>query len=89
MSSLIIINWELFSLVFCFEGENSQPELKTCGNGLAFDAADPKFLKEDCDYLHNVDCGDRSELEPPIGSANCPRLYGKFPFIVHSWRCKS
>jgi hypothetical protein len=29
--------------------------------------------------LHNVDCGDRSELEPPIGSANCPRLYGIFP----------
>jgi len=37
-------------------------ELKTCGNGLAFDATDSKFLTENCDYLHNVDCGDRTGL---------------------------
>lgn len=59
--------------------ENNEADLKTCGNGLAFDSSDPKFLTENCDYLHNVDCGARSELEPPITSANCPRLYGIFP----------
>lgn len=55
------------------------PELKTCGNGLAFDDTDAKFLKENCDYLHNVDCGSRSQLEPPVGTPHCPRLYGIFP----------
>ena len=61
-----------------YKCENSVATLKTCGNGLGFDASDPKYLTENCDYLHNVDCGDRSELEPPVGSANCPRLYGIF-----------
>jgi hypothetical protein len=37
-------------------------DLKTCGNGLAFDATDSKFLTENCDYLHNVDCSDRPGL---------------------------
>ncbi|XP_067617201.1 protein obstructor-E isoform X1 [Eurosta solidaginis] len=59
--------------------DNNVAELKTCGNGLAFDASDPKFLTENCDYLHNVDCGDRSQLEPPISTPHCSRLYGIFP----------
>jgi len=42
--------------------DNNVAELKTCGNGLAFDDTDPKYLKENCDYLHNVDCGARSQL---------------------------
>jgi len=42
--------------------DNGVSELKTCGNGLAFDATDSKYLTENCDYLHNVDCGDRTEL---------------------------
>lgn len=42
--------------------DNNVAELKTCGNGLAFDDTDPKFLKENCDYLHNVDCGARTQL---------------------------
>lgn len=42
--------------------DNGVSELKTCGNGLAFDATDSKYLTENCDYLHNVECGDRSEL---------------------------
>ncbi|XP_047736551.1 protein obstructor-E isoform X2 [Hyalella azteca] len=37
--------------------------LKTCGNGLAFDDTDPENLKENCDYLHNVKCGKRTELQ--------------------------
>ncbi|KAL1488015.1 hypothetical protein ABEB36_015390 [Hypothenemus hampei] len=58
--------------------DNNVAELKTCGNGLAFDASDPKYLTENCDYIHNVDCGDRSELEPPVSTAHCERLYGIF-----------
>lgn len=42
--------------------DNGVAELKTCGNGLAFDASDSKFLTENCDYIHNVDCGDRTQL---------------------------
>lgn len=42
--------------------DNNVAELKTCGNGLAFDASDPKFLTENCDYIHNVECGDRTQL---------------------------
>ncbi|VEN59255.1 unnamed protein product, partial [Callosobruchus maculatus] len=59
--------------------DNNVAELKTCGNGLAFDASDPKFLTENCDYIHNVDCGDRNQLEPPIAAPHCERLYGIFP----------
>lgn len=28
--------------------DNGAAELKTCGNGLAFDATDPKYLTENC-----------------------------------------
>lgn len=42
--------------------DNNVADLKTCGNGLAFDDTDPKYLKENCDYLHNVDCGQRNLL---------------------------
>lgn len=42
--------------------DNNVAELKTCGNGLAFDASDSKYLTENCDYIHNVECGDRSQL---------------------------
>ncbi|KAF5277348.1 hypothetical protein FQA39_LY06161 [Lamprigera yunnana] len=58
--------------------DNNVAELKTCGNGLAFDNSDPKYLTENCDYLHNVDCGDRTEIEPPISTPHCSRLYGIF-----------
>lgn len=64
--------------------------LKTCGNGLAFDATDTEFLKENCDYSHNVDCSTRPQLEPPIATANCPNLYGIFPDIDDCavfWSC--
>lgn len=52
---------------------------KLCANGLAFANTDPDHLTENCDYLHNVKCGRRTQLEPPISSLNCPRLYGIFP----------
>lgn len=39
--------------------EDGRAELKVCGNGLAFDDTDAKFQRENCDYIYNVDCGDR------------------------------
>ncbi|KAK3881522.1 hypothetical protein Pcinc_014041 [Petrolisthes cinctipes] len=66
------------------------PTLKTCGNGLAFDASDPEFLKENCDYSHNVDCTGRPENEPAISTTNCPNLYGIFADPVNCavfWSC--
>lgn len=54
--------------------DNGAAELKTCGNGLAFEANDPKYLTENCDYHHNVDCGDRSQL----GKNN-------FNFTIEQW----
>ena len=54
-------------------------EIKTCGNGLAFNDQDPTFTSENCEYLYSVECGNRTEIEPPISTTNCPRLYGTFP----------
>jgi len=59
----------------CIEGE---PEEKLCGNGLAFDDQDPTFTTENCLDLNQVDCGNRTDLEPAISAPNCPRLYGTF-----------
>jgi len=59
----------------CSEGV---AELKTCGNGLAFLDTDETFTLEQCAELHLVECGERTELEPPISTRNCPRLYGTF-----------
>lgn len=53
--------------------EASVATLKTCGNGLAFDASDPEFLKENCDYRHNVDCAGRPELGRPASATYMPR----------------
>ncbi|XP_076352064.1 protein obstructor-E-like [Tachypleus tridentatus] len=56
--------------------ENGTSTLKLCGNGLVFDDSDK--LQENCAYPFSVDCGERRELEPPISTPNCPRLYGLF-----------
>jgi len=53
--------------------------LKSCGNGLAFQDNDPEYLKEECDYIYNVQCGHRTELEPPISTPHCDYLHGVFP----------
>ncbi|QQP54501.1 Uncharacterized protein FKW44_007351 [Caligus rogercresseyi] len=36
------------------------------------------FTTENCDYIYNINCGNRTELEAPISAPNCPRLYGTF-----------
>jgi len=59
--------------------EGAKAELKVCGNGLAFDDTDAKFTRENCDYVYNVDCGDRDTIEAAISTPHCPRLYGVFP----------
>merc|ERR1712054_683494 len=60
---------------FC---EDGIAELRTCGNGLAFIDTDESYKLEQCNELHLVDCGARTELEPPISTPNCPRLYGTY-----------
>jgi hypothetical protein len=60
----------------CKEGK---AELETCDNGLAFADVDPTYTAKNCDYIHNIDCGNRTELEPAVSAPNCPRLYGIFP----------
>ncbi|XP_066990138.1 protein obstructor-E isoform X2 [Macrobrachium rosenbergii] len=53
------------------------PSFKLCGNGLAFD--DRNDTREHCNYLFTVECGSRTELEPPISTPHCPYLFGIFP----------
>jgi hypothetical protein len=53
--------------------------LELCGNGQGFADLDPTYTTKNCDYIYNVECGNRTEVEPPISAANCPRLYGTFP----------
>jgi len=60
----------------CVEG---LAELRTCGNGLAFiDDEREEYKVEQCEELHLVECGARTQLEPAISSTNCPRLWGTF-----------
>ena len=53
-------------------------DLRTCGNGLGFIDTDPTFTLEQCAELHLVECGERTELEPPISTPHCPRAWGTF-----------
>lgn len=53
-------------------------EEKICGNGLGFLDTDDTFTLEQCAELHLVECGERTEIEPPISTQNCPRLFGTF-----------
>lgn len=58
--------------------DNGTAVLKLCGNGLMFDDSDPR--RENCAYPFSVDCGsDRTDVEAPISTPHCPRLYGLFP----------
>jgi len=53
-------------------------DLKTCGNGLGFLDTDDTFTLEQCAELHLVECGERTEIEPPISTRHCPRLFGTY-----------
>nr|CAH0110828.1 unnamed protein product [Daphnia galeata] len=49
---------------------------RLCEDGLVFDQF--KRSSHKCDHMHNVDCEDRTELQPPQGNAECPRKNGIF-----------
>ncbi|XP_049886425.1 protein obstructor-E-like [Pectinophora gossypiella] len=49
---------------------------KLCPDGLVFDPTIRKINK--CDQPFNVDCGDRTELQPPKPTQQCPRRNGFF-----------
>ena len=66
--------------------------MRKCGNGLAFVDTDKEFKFEICEEYQFVECGDRTELEPPISAPNCPRLYGTFPDpedCGYFWKCRN
>jgi len=72
----------------CNEG---YAELRTCGNGLGFLDTDDTFTLEQCEELHLVECGDRTEIEPPISTEHCPRLFGTFADELDCgvfWKCQ-
>ena len=69
---------ECFSCDKYWHCQDGLAEEKLCGNGLGFLDTDPTFTLEQCAELHLVECGERTELEPPISTPNCPRLYGTF-----------
>merc|ERR1711892_285889 len=58
--------------------QDGYADLKTCGNGLGFLDTDDTFTLEQCAELHLVECGDRTEIEPPISTAHRPRLFGTY-----------
>jgi len=58
--------------------QDGYADLKTCGNGLGFLDTDDTFTLEQCAELHLVECGDRTEIEPPISTTHCPRLFGTY-----------
>lgn len=71
--------------------QDGQAEERLCGNGLGFLDTDPTFTLEQCAELHLVECGERTELEPPISTPNCPRLYGTFADPADCgvfWKCQ-
>ncbi|XP_060526912.1 protein obstructor-E-like isoform X1 [Cylas formicarius] len=57
----------------CSKGEH---EVKLCPDGLVFDDSDPNH--ERCDIPANVDCADRTALQPPKPSKGCPRANGYY-----------
>jgi len=59
--------------------QDGYADLRICENGLAFVDNDDTFTKESCEEIPLVECGERNRLEEPIGTRNCPRLYGTFP----------
>ena len=55
-----------------WECKDGKASLELCGNGLGFADTDPTYTTKNCDYLYSVNCGNRSEVEPPISAPNCP-----------------
>ena len=43
-----------------------------------------EYKLEQCEELHLVECGERTELEPAISTPHCPRAWGTFEDEVSS-----
>ncbi|XP_055389605.1 protein obstructor-E [Condylostylus longicornis] len=59
-----------------YECKDGVAHEKLCPDGLVFDESIRKVNK--CDQPFNIDCGDRTELQPPKSNALCPRRNGFF-----------
>ncbi|KAF2883114.1 hypothetical protein ILUMI_23055 [Ignelater luminosus] len=59
-----------------YECVDGVPKEKLCPDGLVFDPTIRKINK--CDQPFNVECGDRTELQPAQPSRLCPRRNGFF-----------
>ncbi|XP_059480882.1 protein obstructor-E isoform X2 [Neocloeon triangulifer] len=59
-----------------YECEEGVATEKLCPDGLVFDPTNRKYNK--CDQPFNVDCGDRTELQPAKSTEKCPRQNGYF-----------
>merc|ERR1712032_399780 len=77
----------------CVEG---LAELRTCGNGLAFiDDEREEYKVEQCEELHLVECGARTQLEPAISSTSpdqvpeCADYYADNPTAVQAAQISS
>jgi len=57
-----------------YECSNNAAEEKLCPDGLVFDLYSSNLIP--CDHQFIVDCGNRTELQPPQPKGPCPRLNG-------------
>merc|ERR1712013_97730 len=64
-SKFVVFYPHLISCDKYWHCEEGIAELKTCGNGLGFLDTDDTFTLEQCAELHLVECGERTEIEPP------------------------
>ncbi|XP_076351949.1 protein obstructor-E-like [Tachypleus tridentatus] len=61
---------------------DGKPIEHLCDDGYVFPIKNPLYSR--CDYPFNVDCGDRTELQPAKSSKHCPRKFGIF---IHEQKC--
>ncbi|XP_013772502.2 protein obstructor-E-like [Limulus polyphemus] len=70
----------------CREGEISEG---LCPDGLAFNDQVSQFNPR-CDYIQDVDCSTRPDLQPAQPSDHCARQWGDYPHETDCgkfWRC--
>ncbi|XP_068217114.1 protein obstructor-E-like [Palaemon carinicauda] len=55
---------------------------KLCPDGMAFNDLNPRVEK--CDFIFQIDCAERPELQPPQPTDVCPRQNGYYPFPLET-----
>ncbi|KAK2705936.1 protein obstructor-E-like isoform X2 [Artemia franciscana] len=71
----------------CIDGQTTAAE---CPNGLVYLGKPGRSLVGVCDYDFNVECGERSNRNPPISTEHCDWLYGIFGHessCTRYWTC--